>query len=137
MAVADAEVLACAACDGAFVPQPLMSRISDARDPMAIALLDAPRVPVPRQSPKRRMACPSCRGPMAERPFEPRCAVLVDECAAHGVWFDRGELREVASFVASGGFPRVELARPEATKPPRWILAGSILLRIISAALRR
>ncbi|MCE9578182.1 MAG: zf-TFIIB domain-containing protein [Deltaproteobacteria bacterium] len=109
VAIADAELPSCAACGGVFVPVPLMARVTDARDPIAIALLDEPRARVSGDT-HRRLACPRCRATMGERPVAPGAAVLIDECTAHGVWFDRGELREVASFVASGGFLRGELA---------------------------
>ena len=42
----------------------------------------------------RDLRCPSCGRAMQAKSFEPG-AVLLDVCAAHGVWFDRHELRQV------------------------------------------
>ena len=39
--------------------------------------------------------------------------VLVDICKAHGVWFDRDELRKVAEFIQSGGLDRARVQRNE------------------------
>ena len=134
IAVADAELLTCAACGGAFVPAPLLARITDARDPIAIALLDEPRVSRSPRPPNRRIPCPSCREPMAERPFGPRCEVLVDECRLHGVWFERGALREGASFVASGGFRRVARAPQGPAEVPLRFKVALFLIAVIDVA---
>lgn len=112
--LADAEVLACGGCQGVFVPAPVMKRFTDARDPVAARSLDEPRLPIRVWLAQRRLACPTCRKPMTERPFAEGLALLVDECASHGIWFDGGELREAASIVASSG-----LARAGREVPPR------------------
>jgi len=127
--LADAEVLACAACQGVFVPAPILKRFTDARDPIGARSLDEPRLPLRAWIAQRRLACPTCRKPMEERPFAKGLAILVDECATHGLWFDGGELREAASFVATGGFMRAEFEAAaerarQATGQPSPLVSG-------------
>ena len=61
----------------------------------------------------RAIACPGCASPMRK---EERDGVTVDECpSCKGMWFDHGELEDVA---------RREPAQPEAKEPARFELAG-------------
>jgi Zn-finger nucleic acid-binding protein len=59
-----------------------------------------------RVAPVRYVACPVCRGLMNRRNFGHASGVIVDVCAKHGTWFDRGELPRVLAFVESGGLTR-------------------------------
>jgi Zn-finger nucleic acid-binding protein len=54
-------------------------------------------------APVRYVACPVCRALMNRRNFGGVSGVIVDVCAKHGTWFDRGELPRVLAFVESGG----------------------------------
>jgi Zn-finger nucleic acid-binding protein len=58
-------------------------------------------------TPVRYVACPVCRALMNRRNFGGASGVIVDVCAKHGTWFDRGELPRVLTFVESGGLARV------------------------------
>ena len=58
-------------------------------------------------SPVRYVACPVCRALMNRRNFGHASGVIVDVCAKHGTWFDRGELPRVLAFVESGGLAHV------------------------------
>jgi len=40
---------------------------------------------------------------MLRRNFGGQSGIIVDVCAVHGVWFDRGELPRVLEFVERGG----------------------------------
>lgn len=53
--------------------------------------------------PVRYVACPVCCALMNRRNFGGTSGVIVDVCAKHGTWFDRGELPRVLAFVESGG----------------------------------
>jgi len=50
---------------------------------------------------------------MHRRNFGRSSGVIVDVCAVHGLWFDRGELPRVLAFVAGGGLERAEARRRE------------------------
>jgi Zn-finger nucleic acid-binding protein len=57
-------------------------------------------------APVRYVACPVCSALMNRRNFGGASGVIVDVCAKHGTWFDRGELPRVLAFVESGGLRR-------------------------------
>ncbi len=98
--------LVVAACDrghGLFMSHAVL-REAKREGPIGVTALDRTPPPSgreasePDESPACR--CPRCGEPMDRRPFAPHTAegethapVLVDVCAAHGTWFDAGELR--------------------------------------------
>ncbi len=60
----------------------------------------------------RYLPCPLCKELMNRVNFGRRSGVIVDVCAAHGTWFDAGELARAVNFVAKGGL--LESRRMEA-----------------------
>jgi Zn-finger nucleic acid-binding protein len=60
------------------------------------------RRPSPLVDAVRYRKCPECAEMMSRRNFQQTSGVIVDVCAAHGIWFDRGELSTIIEFVASG-----------------------------------
>jgi Zn-finger nucleic acid-binding protein len=92
----------CARCGGQFV------EVAAFRDLLERRALDVgvvrPRTDVRAiAAPVRYVACPVCRALMNRRNFGGTSGVIVDVCAKHGTWFDRGELPRVLAFVESGG----------------------------------
>lgn len=104
-------LLGCRGCGGAFVDVEGLTWAQT--HPTELAESDAAR-PSGHGSPvdERYIACPVCGAMMNRRVFGKRSGVVVDVCAAHGTWFDAGELERGAAFLASGGLARV--ARSEA-----------------------
>lgn len=93
----------CERCGGQFVDHPLLKDLLEQREAYGRA---APRPPPrhnPLESPMRYVACPECKDMMMRRNFGRSSGVIIDVCAKHGVWFDRGELPRVLSFVEAGG----------------------------------
>jgi Zn-finger nucleic acid-binding protein len=98
-------VLDCGKCGGQFV------EVAALRDLLERRTLDAGVVRPPSSAravaaPVRYVACPVCRALMNRRNFGGASGVIVDVCAKHGTWFDRGELPRVLAFVESGGLAR-------------------------------
>lgn len=52
--------------------------------------------------------CPGCGHNMLRKNFARISGVLVDECRAHGTFFDAGELEAVLDFVRSGGLAHAQ-----------------------------
>ncbi len=50
---------------------------------------------------------------MLRRNFRETSGVVVDVCAAHGVWLDRGELATLIEFAATGAMAEAERRRGE------------------------
>ncbi len=54
--------------------------------------------------------CPECGRLMHRRNYGRKSGVILDTCAAHGLWFDRGELDRVLAWVHGGGRRRADEA---------------------------
>ena len=50
------------------------------------------------QSDQQYVRCPLCDHFMHRRNFARRSNIIIDVCAAHGVWFDEGELAQVLKY---------------------------------------
>jgi Zn-finger nucleic acid-binding protein len=66
--------------------------------------------------------CPQCGETMARRQ-DPEARVVIDVCAEHGVWFDRGELTRVIEAVRKGK-SRGGLDTPS-SQPGDWTRASA------------
>lgn len=62
----------------------------------------------PLSDPVRYRHCPVCGETMTRQNFKDRSGVIVDVCAAHGVWLDRGELEALLRFASSGALAKAE-----------------------------
>jgi len=109
-------LLNCRKCGGQFVEHALLRTLLEKHDLIGQALPDAPyHRPVPKASNERvhYRPCAICQRMMNRKNFGGASGVIVDVCAAHGTWFDAGELPQVLAFVKSGGLVR-ERAREQA-----------------------
>ncbi len=99
----DAGVLRdCGRCGGQFVDHALLQALLEQREAYGTK---APRPPRfnPLDTPVRYLPCPICQDVMTRRNFGRSSGVIVDDCGAHGSWFDVGELPRVLAFVEAGG----------------------------------
>lgn len=102
-----------------------LSRITDALDLGGEVRSEYPReVRAEPASGPMYLKCPRCAGLMSRRLFAPGAKVVVDQCAAHGTWFDASELRAVADFAAGGGLERAA-SEEAASRRARQAAAGS------------
>jgi len=99
-------LLDCAACGGQFVEHALLNSLLEAREIAGLAVTRRARRSELGLSKVRYVPCPSCRQLMNRKNFGGESGVVVDVCAAHGTWFDDGELPRVLAFVESGGLAR-------------------------------
>ena len=74
----------------------------------------APRRPPPSSAGGSAAAlyrpCPECGKLMHRRNYGRKSGVILDTCAAHGIWFDLGELDRVLGWVHGGGRRRADEA---------------------------
>jgi Zn-finger nucleic acid-binding protein len=56
--------------------------------------------------PIRYRKCLVCAQLMNRTNYAQCSGVIIDVCAAHGVWFDRDELQRIVAFIQSGGLDR-------------------------------
>jgi Zn-finger nucleic acid-binding protein len=103
----------CDQCGGKFVEHAaLAALLKDARETH-----DTFRKPEPQtnllQQKVRYRPCAVCRNMMNRKNFGGASGIIVDVCAEHGMWFERGELDAVLSFVALGGLARARAYREQ------------------------
>lgn len=96
----------CGQCGGQFVEHAaLAALLDDSR-----AAQDTIQKHTPRRNPLQQKVryrpCAVCHSMMNRKNFGGASGIIVDVCAPHGMWFDRGELDAVLSFVAQGGLER-------------------------------
>ena len=122
----------CAACGGLWLDPDSLQALSDGREERAgVVSALAARVPSATTPPDivRYVPCPVCNRLMNRKNFAQSSGVVLDVCAKHGVWLDRGELERVLGFVAGGG-----LARARARERERLIEEQRRLVALQSAA---
>jgi Zn-finger nucleic acid-binding protein len=121
----------CAACGGLWLDPESLQKLSDGREERAgVVSALAGRVPTATIPPDiiRYVPCPACERLMNRKNFAQSSGVVLDVCAKHGVWLDRGELERVLGFVAGGG-----LARARARERERLIEEQRRLVALQSA----
>ncbi len=77
--------------------------------------------PSPLSDPVRYRRCPSCGETMLRRNFRESSGVIVDVCAAHGVWFDSGKLSKILEFAGSGALAEADRRIAERAEARRRI----------------
>jgi len=54
------------------------------------------------------LPCASCSKLMTRQNFKTISGVLIDLCINCGIWLDQGELKQIRSFIASGGLDKAQ-----------------------------
>jgi len=102
----------CEQCYGIWLDQEALTRLLEDRESEVSAGLHAQGLhtreraavdPGAQSGGRMYVKCPECDAVMNRRVFARGAKVIVDQCKAHGTWFDAGELPLVMEFVASGG----------------------------------
>jgi Zn-finger nucleic acid-binding protein len=70
--------------------------------------------------------CPDCRNLMNRHNYARISGVIVDICRAHGIWFDRDELRQLLEFAKAGGLERSKKREIEELEEKRRTLAAEV-----------
>ncbi|WP_257309519.1 zf-TFIIB domain-containing protein [Geothrix fuzhouensis] len=107
--VGDLETLACLACGGLWLDRAMFEQLGASRERQGAVLgaLPAPWAPpVTALGAVQYRPCPACGQRMNRVNYARRSGVVLDVCKAHGLWFDRDELRRLLGFIAGGGLDR-------------------------------
>lgn len=83
----------CGTCQGVWLDSGELESLL-AREGGSDSLLATTR---PGRGKERKRRCPICSKGMKKISLGNAAPVLVDQCAGHGLWFDRGELNKVFS----------------------------------------
>ncbi len=104
----------CLGCGGLWIDHDAFRRVLENRGndkSMENLLGKAPGLDIaPARRPVAYLPCPRCRQLMHRRNFASRSGIIIDECAAHGVWFDRDELAAVIRYARR--LKNTEFSRP-------------------------
>jgi Zn-finger nucleic acid-binding protein len=118
--VGDVDLLECASCDGTWIEAAAFDRLCAQREQQAVIAqkgVESRKAATERRSTAERVRyrpCPRCGKMMNRQNFGRLSGTIVDTCAGHGTFLDRGELHQVVRFILDGGFDRMraaELAR--------------------------
>jgi Zn-finger nucleic acid-binding protein len=61
----------------------------------------------------RYLKCPQCGNLMSRLNYAERSGVVISVCRNHGIWLDRDQMRQIISFISSGGLDRARRAEEE------------------------
>lgn len=120
--VGEVDVGECLACGGLWLDRAMFEQLGTSRERQGTVLgaLPAPDQPqVVKLEPVQYRPCPACRQRMNRVNYAKRSGVVLDVCKAHGIWFDKDELRRVLAFIAGGGLDRARDLELEALKEAR------------------
>jgi Zn-finger nucleic acid-binding protein len=95
-------VAACPTAHGLFVTHATLRGVKDAPPAVVAAIDAAPSAPLDLADDDAALVCPTCGETMARRLLGTSHEVHVDVCAAHGTWFDAGELRAAMGTTGKG-----------------------------------
>ena len=108
----------CESCGGTFLSvRTLRALIEAAQASPTTGAYERPQLHL--DAAVRYLSCPVCASPMVMQNFGNSSGVIVDVCAAHGLWFDAGELTQVMSFAASGALADANAASAERQRARR------------------
>lgn len=102
------ESFRCTRCGGFWVPATKLAVLARRADEFRVpseqagAVRRGPAAP----GPVRYRPCPACGELMNRQNYARVSGVIVDECRAHGTWFDPEELHRVLDFIRAGGLDR-------------------------------
>src|SRR5580692_8566327 len=98
----------CGRCGGEYFAHRALQELLALRAPPPGARGSGYHRPSPFSDPVRYRKCPSCGEAMLRQNFRESSGVVVDVCAAHGIWLDRGELATLIEFAATGAMAEAE-----------------------------
>lgn len=100
--IEESAVMACPNCEGAWYPGESLGEVTDQTfSQLKETGLAATMVPdkLARVDLDQPVACPECGEKMARFSYSMTCPIVLDECPAHGVWLDDGELGTLMQYL--------------------------------------
>lgn len=114
----DIHIFCCQKCFGVWLSLPALKRFERLYEQVS-PIQPVGQAPQPTASirglgefgqKKQYRKCPICSREMARRRYQRVANFVIDECMAHGVWFDPGEFEMAVAFLSQGGLKRSQEA---------------------------
>jgi Zn-finger nucleic acid-binding protein len=112
----------CPRCGGLWISTDVFEHICADRETQAAVIVLKLPPPVLVNPRVRYLKCPQCARLMNRKQYSEGSGVILDICAEHGLWFDRGELRRIIEFIRGGGVERARQREIEELKRERQSL---------------
>ena len=105
----------CLGCGGLWLDHRVFAHLQRNEASNAPMMARISQLPQPGATARRRhyIPCPECKSLMVQRNFAGCSGVIIDECRAHGVWFDAGELASIMQFIRDGGLDKARARREQ------------------------
>lgn len=132
-------VLECGRCAGLWVGRELFRRLEGRARDRALPWRPDGGGPEAARPPAEVVyrPCPECEKLMNRSNYGRRSGVVVDVCAAHGLWFDLGELDRVLAWIRDGGLDRALAAARERARAERARSEAAAVPPVLTAPARR
>ena len=120
--IGEVDLLECASCDGTWLEAAAFDKLCTDRERQAalarerIELKDSGDSSATAPRTVKYRPCPQCAKMMNRQNFGRLSGTIVDTCAGHGTFLDRGELHQVVKFILEGGFSRMRQAELDRLK---------------------
>ncbi len=116
----------CPRCGGQFISPEVLRTLVRRYQSSSMELPQRLRPNNPLSDRLTYLPCPQCGELMLRRNFGRVSGIIVDVCAAHGTWFDVGEVPRILGFIAQGGIGRGEAVRAEERRQHVSLQLGTI-----------
>jgi Zn-finger nucleic acid-binding protein len=117
----------CPRCSGLFLKREAFEAVTKDADTRAKVRLAEPPTPAaeaaaPTATEKRPSGafpavryrpCPTCAKLMNRSNYGGGSGIVIDSCRDHGLWFDKGELAAIVTFLEKGGWDRIRARERE------------------------
>lgn len=101
-------ILECPRCEGHFLSHSELEQILSHSDAESLPSFRAPIqiMSAPLEEGPFYKNCPYCKSMMNRKNFGTASGVIIDVCAAHGVWLDANEIEMIVRWIKQGGLQK-------------------------------
>jgi len=96
----------CSSCEGLWLEPDKFKLLTSEFDVYRDDSSDPNFIRKPTPKAEGYLPCACCSKLMTRQNFKAISGVIIDLCISCGIWLDKGELKQIRSFVASGGLDR-------------------------------
>ncbi|WP_170309588.1 zf-TFIIB domain-containing protein [Litorilituus lipolyticus] len=98
----------CTNCEGLWVEPEKFTVLTSEFDVYRDETSDPNYIKKPTPKAEAYLPCACCEKLMTRKNFKAISGVIIDSCIHCGIWLDKGELKQIRSFVASGGLDKAQ-----------------------------